>query len=275
LAGQGGFRQAHRLVSGELNPVIRHRIPDCVNFSANVRANPGQPKDTFCQRFIPASTRSPGWISSRDVDSREFPKAFPEPSCPALNDQQPARPNHQGARFYGIEGRRTRARHGEPILNPEISRTAFARNRAEQASGRRRTADQSPELHESLVEETGTRGRHETLGCLPKASLSRGRPKISLPGEPTRQHSLSIRLDDRGGSVERERQDRARDVAPHSRQRAERSRIIRDNPAMLADDCAGRLVEVFCSSVVAQALPEFENLALFGRSDRFDRREPS
>ena len=107
-----------------------------------------------------------------------------------------------------------------------------------------------------------------------RAAPASRRFQVLAPGQPARQDALGVGLDDRRRAVEGEREDRPRDVPADPRQGPDRLRVVGEGPAVLADDRAGRRVELAGPAVVAQPLPQLEDLGLVRLGQRLDRREP-
>ena len=144
---------------------------------------------------------------------------LPEPTGPALDDQDATAPGDQAARFRHLQRWRLGRGRRHEILNPEDTCPAFGGDWADQAA--RRTWGPGGDSMKAWLKTPAP------WGGTSRSAVSQSRACDRLDFRSSHrpaQHTgaLGVRLDDRSRLIEGEREDSPRDVAADSRQGPDR-----------------------------------------------------
>ena len=131
---------------------------------------------------------------------------------------------------------------GRPRVAPVGQRAAYAERL-------RRKADGGAQLHDRLVEVSGTRGGHHLAGGLVDSLAVR-------QAEQARIHPPQVAVRCRVAPVKGDAHDRAGGVPPDARQVQQRLVVRRQPAAVAAHHQARRPLQVFGAPVVAEAAPD-------------------
>jgi hypothetical protein len=127
-----------------------------------------------------------------------------------------------------------------------------------------RTADRAAEVHDGLV--VLSRAPRWQSGCCrtPHAASDGRLCAGSIQRLQPHEHAHDVRIEGHDVLAEREAQYGVGDVRPNARQRQERAPVARDAAPVLPGDDACGLPQASGPAVVAQPLPESEDLGLGG-----------
>ena len=129
-------RQADRAVGVELDPVLGHAESEGLDRGPDPGADAGQSEHAFGE-VDRLPERAEGGVGAGEVDRRELPEVLPEPAGAALDDEQPALADDQGAGLGHGEGSRPGRCDGQRVLDPQGAGAALGGDRADQAPRRR------------------------------------------------------------------------------------------------------------------------------------------
>src|SRR5271157_3524770 len=159
-------------------------------------------------------------------------------------------------------GRRAWRSHGE------LSEAIFAEGKTELAHGTygtshlARRADEGAQLHQGLVQVRTARGvnRNQIPGQLPQGCVGLFVTGIAFDAENPAYHTNDVPVQNRRRLVEGDAADGPGGVSSNAGQRKNVIEISRKPPAMPPHDDLGGGVRVSDAAVIAQTLPQFEDL---------------
>jgi hypothetical protein len=125
-----------------------------------------------------------------------------------------------------------------------------------------RKADQSPKIDKSGVETRGAAFGHKLLGAIPKEFAASGFIDWSLQIENARQNTGGVGFNDWDRLVEGESRDRVGGIFSNARQLPHLLDRLWETATMSVYDRFRRGVKIASPSVITQALPGMEDVAL-------------
>ena len=160
--------------------------------------------------------------------------------------------------------------HGTQGDRPGREGEATSGQRTLPAAGLRRSTQQRPEIHQSLI--IGSRPlriqqrlRQLHTNPTPRPGID-GHLYVEKPG----QHPEDIAVQDGVRQTERHRSHRSSGIIAHARQRTEGVRLRRELSAEPADDLPGGGVQIPGTAVIPQSLPQLEYFVFRSGRQRTD-----
>jgi len=135
---------------------------------------------------------------------------------------------------------------------------AAAPPRAEDAARPARCADRRPEIHQGLREIAGPLFRDKSLGKRLQARFCRWNG-VGY-GIETSENPFGIPVDGGLPPVKGDGRDRCRGVVANARKGAQRGGLFGKDPTMAFDDDVGAGVKVAGARIIAEPLPEMQDL---------------
>src|SRR4051812_11111991 len=132
---------------------------------------------------------------------RKLPQTGPASRCRALDQQDaPASPNDHRRLLRLRRFGRTRP-HWDLLLQAESARDAVGGDGTFQTAWRGRCADESPQLHERLIELADVPTRQQCLRRFPQPGSRRPSARIVAQTQEPAEHALTVRFEDRQATI--------------------------------------------------------------------------